>query len=233
MRRRDFIILLSGAVPGLAADRAYRQAVKCLTSGVLFLGRGDKSDPSLATIDAFIPALGELGYTEGRNMAFERKFADGNANSSGRWRRNSSLTALMPLSPSVHRSPTLQSKRRLSNSNCRNRELLGRLFCSLLGTNFLTFRRALLSCFLSLLGFEHVRCTLSRAGDHACSNGLSTLLQRLLRNALHEGHERERRGLRLVIPSHAQEPRARLGRQKASSYDVPAVSLAGVWLFLR
>jgi hypothetical protein len=48
--------------------------------GVLSLGRGDKSDASLATIDAFIPALGELGYTEGRNMAFERKFADGDAN---------------------------------------------------------------------------------------------------------------------------------------------------------
>jgi putative ABC transport system substrate-binding protein len=48
--------------------------------GVLSVGRGDKSDVSLTTVNAFIPALRELGYTEGLNIAFERKFADGDVN---------------------------------------------------------------------------------------------------------------------------------------------------------
>jgi ABC-type uncharacterized transport system substrate-binding protein len=42
--------------------------------------RGDKSDASLTTVNAFMSALRELGYTEGLNIAFERKFADGDAN---------------------------------------------------------------------------------------------------------------------------------------------------------
>jgi putative ABC transport system substrate-binding protein len=48
--------------------------------GVLSLGRGDKSDASLTTLNAFVPALKELGYINGQNIAFDRKFADGDAN---------------------------------------------------------------------------------------------------------------------------------------------------------
>ena len=47
--------------------------------GVLSPGGSDKYDASLTTINAFIPALRELGYTEGQNIAIERKFAGGNA----------------------------------------------------------------------------------------------------------------------------------------------------------
>ena len=79
MQRREFITLIGGAVTWPLGARA-QQATKIPRIGVLSLGRGDKSDASLATLDAFMPALHELGYTEGQNVAFYRKFADGDAN---------------------------------------------------------------------------------------------------------------------------------------------------------
>jgi putative ABC transport system substrate-binding protein len=50
----------------------------------LSIGRGDQSDASLKTVDAFVPALRELGYTEGQNIAFDRRFADGDVEKLGR-----------------------------------------------------------------------------------------------------------------------------------------------------
>jgi ABC-type uncharacterized transport system substrate-binding protein len=79
MRRREFIKLLGGAAAWPLTAQA-QQATKMPQIGVLSVGRGDKSDASLTTINAFMPALRELGYTEGLNIAFERKFADGDAN---------------------------------------------------------------------------------------------------------------------------------------------------------
>jgi putative ABC transport system substrate-binding protein len=79
MRRRDFIVLVSGAASWHAAAGA-QQATKIPQIGVLSLGRGDKSDASLKTLDAFVSALRELGHTEGQNIAFDRRFADGDAN---------------------------------------------------------------------------------------------------------------------------------------------------------
>jgi putative tryptophan/tyrosine transport system substrate-binding protein len=80
MRRREFITLLSGAVATWPLAAHTQQATKIPQIGVLSLGRGDKSDASLKTLDAFVPALRELGYIEGQNIAFDRKFADGDAN---------------------------------------------------------------------------------------------------------------------------------------------------------
>ena len=80
MRRREFITLLSGALATWPLTARTQQATKMPQIGVLSLGRGDKSDASLTTVNAFMPALRELGYTEGLNIAFERKFADGDAN---------------------------------------------------------------------------------------------------------------------------------------------------------
>ena len=79
MKRREFITLLGAALAGwpLAANA---QQAKTPRIGVLSFGRGDKSDASLTTLDAFVPALHELGYTEGLNIAFDRRFADGDAN---------------------------------------------------------------------------------------------------------------------------------------------------------
>ncbi len=47
--------------------------------GVLTPGRPENSDASLRTLNAFIAALRELGYTEGQNIAIERKFGEGDA----------------------------------------------------------------------------------------------------------------------------------------------------------
>jgi len=80
MRRREFITLLGGAAAAWPPGAGAQQATKIPQIGVLSLGRGDKSDASLTTLDAFMPALRDLGYTEGQNIAFDRKFADGDAN---------------------------------------------------------------------------------------------------------------------------------------------------------
>ena len=79
MRRREFITLL-GSVLASSPLAAHAQQAKNPRIGVLSFGRGDKSDASLTTLDAFVPALRELGYTEGQNIAFDRRFADGDPN---------------------------------------------------------------------------------------------------------------------------------------------------------
>src|SRR5262249_47824515 len=81
--RREFITLLGGAAAARAIVVPFgahaQQAARIPRIGVLSLGRGDKSDASLTTLDSFILALRPLGYTEGQNIAVERKFADGDA----------------------------------------------------------------------------------------------------------------------------------------------------------
>src|SRR5258708_26996746 len=78
MQRREFITLLGGAAAWPLAAHA-QQATKMPRIGVLTPGRSDSSDASLSTINAFVPALRELGYTEGQNIVIERKFGEGDA----------------------------------------------------------------------------------------------------------------------------------------------------------
>ena len=80
MKRRKFITLVIGAVVTWPLAAHTQQAMKVPQIGVLSLGRGDKSDASLTTLNAFMLELRELGYIEGQNIAFDRKFADGDAN---------------------------------------------------------------------------------------------------------------------------------------------------------
>jgi putative tryptophan/tyrosine transport system substrate-binding protein len=82
MRRREFLGALGtlGVVAAWPLAAAAQQATKIPQIGVLSLGRGDKSDASLETLDAFVSALRELGHTEGQNIAYDRRFADGDAN---------------------------------------------------------------------------------------------------------------------------------------------------------
>ncbi|UFW69185.1 hypothetical protein [Bradyrhizobium sp. WU425] len=80
MTRRELIKLLISAVGSwpIAADA--QQTSKIVQIGVLSGGRGVRTDASLATLDAFIPALRVFGYVEGQNIAFRRRFADGDTN---------------------------------------------------------------------------------------------------------------------------------------------------------
>ena len=77
-KRREFITLICGAATWPLMARA-QPATKVPQIGVLSLGSADKADASLATLNAFMPALREFGYTEGQNIAFDRKFAEGDA----------------------------------------------------------------------------------------------------------------------------------------------------------
>jgi hypothetical protein len=78
MKRREFITLLGGATALPLAARA-QQATKMARIGVLTPGHSDNADPSSRAFNAFLPALRELGYTEGQNIAIERKFGEGDA----------------------------------------------------------------------------------------------------------------------------------------------------------
>ena len=77
MRRREFITLLGGAVAAWPLAARAQQETKVPRIGILAPGRADNSDASHRTLNAFISALRELGYTEGQNVAIERKFANG------------------------------------------------------------------------------------------------------------------------------------------------------------
>lgn len=83
MKRRAFVTLLAGAAAALPLAARGQQPAKMPRIGILSLGRGDTSDASRTLLDAFMPALRDLGYTEGQNIAVERKFADGDANRLG------------------------------------------------------------------------------------------------------------------------------------------------------
>jgi len=80
MRRRDFIKLVAVCAAAEPLRAHAQQATKVVRIGVLAPSRPDNSDPSYRALNAFVPALEELGYTDGKNIAFERKFADGDVN---------------------------------------------------------------------------------------------------------------------------------------------------------
>src|SRR5712671_5403717 len=77
MRRREFITLLGGAVAaGPIAARA-QQDSKSWRIGFL-TPRSRPSPPDRDTFsDAFMQGMSDLGYSEGKNLAVEWRYADG------------------------------------------------------------------------------------------------------------------------------------------------------------
>ena len=79
MLRRNFISLLGGAAIAWPLAAGAQQAMKMPRIGILSPGRSDLPDPTLNMLNAFLQRLQELGYTEGQNLAIERRYADGSS----------------------------------------------------------------------------------------------------------------------------------------------------------
>ena len=76
MKRRDFITLVGGAAAWPLAARA-QQPGQMRRVGMLF---GIADDPTAqAEYAAFLQGLQQLGWTEGRNVHIDRRWAEGNA----------------------------------------------------------------------------------------------------------------------------------------------------------
>jgi putative ABC transport system substrate-binding protein len=78
VKRREFIVGLGAAVAWPVVARA--QGAKTPRVGILAPGPSEGPDASRVTLNALVARLGELGYTEGRNIAFERRYGESNLN---------------------------------------------------------------------------------------------------------------------------------------------------------
>jgi putative ABC transport system substrate-binding protein len=78
MRRREFITLLGGAAAWPLAARA-QQGNRVRRIGVLMYG--DENDPpAKPVVSAFTQALAGLGWTVGRNVRMDLRYAGGDVN---------------------------------------------------------------------------------------------------------------------------------------------------------
>jgi putative ABC transport system substrate-binding protein len=78
MTRREFITLLGGAAAGWPSAARGQQDERMRRIGVL-LGLGANDPEGQARIGAFLQALQQLGWTDGRNIQVLRRFTDGDA----------------------------------------------------------------------------------------------------------------------------------------------------------
>jgi putative tryptophan/tyrosine transport system substrate-binding protein len=78
MRRREFVGLVGGAAVAWPLGTLAQQGTKTPRIGILVPGHAEGRDASRATLNAMLEGLHELGYTEGQNVVFERRFGESN-----------------------------------------------------------------------------------------------------------------------------------------------------------
>jgi putative ABC transport system substrate-binding protein len=76
MRRREFITYIGGAAVLWPLAVRAQQGAKIPRIGLLATGRAEGPDAGRATLNALVAGLQELGYTEGKNIAIERRFGE-------------------------------------------------------------------------------------------------------------------------------------------------------------
>ncbi len=93
MRRREFITLLGGAAAAWPLAARAQQAERMRRIGVLTAGAADDPDVQ-ARIAAFLQALQQLGWTDGRNVRIDYRWGAGNADNIRKYAAE--LVALAP-----------------------------------------------------------------------------------------------------------------------------------------
>ncbi len=78
MRRRDFITAFGAAAVFWPLGALGQPATRIPRIGILVPGHAGGPDASRVMIDAFIEGLSDLGYTDGQNISFERRFGEAN-----------------------------------------------------------------------------------------------------------------------------------------------------------
>jgi putative tryptophan/tyrosine transport system substrate-binding protein len=73
--RREFIATLLGAAACPLGARA-QQATAMPRMAMLSPGRPEPPDSTLNSVNAFLQGLRDLGYTNGKNITIERRFAN-------------------------------------------------------------------------------------------------------------------------------------------------------------
>ena len=76
MKRRELIALVGGAIAAWPVGSIAQQGAKIHRVGILVPGHA--ADASQAAFNAMVEGLLELGYTEGQNIVFDRRFGESN-----------------------------------------------------------------------------------------------------------------------------------------------------------
>ena len=76
MKRREFITLLSGAAAIWPLGTLAQHGAKIPRIGVLMPGHAEGPDASRVMMNAIIEGLSDLGYTDGQNITFERRYGE-------------------------------------------------------------------------------------------------------------------------------------------------------------
>src|SRR4051794_15164702 len=78
IKRREFITLLSGAAAIWPLGTLAQHGAKIPRIGVLMPGHAEGPDASRVMMNAMIEGLSDLGYTDGQNITFERRYGESN-----------------------------------------------------------------------------------------------------------------------------------------------------------